>query len=261
MAGSTEPRRRRPRRRSAVGRRPVEPGHDLGVVGGRAGERRGRQPAAGGRRQPAALAQLGEHRLVVGRVDDDADVGVVLGRRPDHRRAADVDQVDARIAGERVEVDDDERDRRDVVVLEVTAVVGIVRVGEDPAVHLRVERHDAVAEDGGEPRDLGDVGHRDAGLGDGPRRAAAGQQRPAELVETTGEVGDAGLVVHGEQRGGHPRRVTNRDVVGRKSSRIGRSGVPCRRAGRASRAMRRGYGLEGEGDRCVEPTGSGSAIG
>jgi hypothetical protein len=40
-------------------------------------------------------AQLVEHRFVVGRVDDDADVGVVLGCGAHHGRTTDVDQLDA----------------------------------------------------------------------------------------------------------------------------------------------------------------------
>ena len=63
------------------------------------------QPPRRGRRQRAVGAQLGEDRVVVGRVDHDADVGVVLGRGAHHRRPADVDQLDARIGVERVEVD------------------------------------------------------------------------------------------------------------------------------------------------------------
>ena len=195
-----------------------------------------RSPAGGG--WPPTAGRPGAARRAPARsrrVDDDADVGVVLGRRPHHRRPADVDQVDARVAGERVEVDDDQRDRRDVVVLEVAAVVGVVRVGEDPAVHLRVQRHDAVAEDGRQPGDLGDVGHRDAGLGDHPRRTAAGQERPAELVEATGEVGDPGLVVHGEQRGGHPRRVRTSASSARSRHATPAREYVDRRAGRTSR--------------------------
>ena len=54
-------------------------------------------PGAGGWLRPtrAVGGDLGQHRAVVGRVDDDADVGVVLGRGADHGRAADVDEVDA----------------------------------------------------------------------------------------------------------------------------------------------------------------------
>ena len=120
------------------------------------------------RGQPTVGAQLVEHRLVVGRVDDDADVGVVLRRRPHHRRPADVDQLDAGIVGERVQVDDDEGDRLDAVLLEVAPVVGVVEVGEDAAVHLRVQGDDAVAEDRRQAGELGDVGDRQPGVGDRP---------------------------------------------------------------------------------------------
>ena len=59
------------------------------------GERLAGQPAPGARRTSAPSAsQLVEHRVrTVGGVDDDADVRVVLRRRPDHRRAADVDEL------------------------------------------------------------------------------------------------------------------------------------------------------------------------
>ena len=135
------------------------------------------------RRQAAAGAQLLDHRPVVGRIDDDPDVGVVLGRGPHHGRTADVDEIDARIAGERVQAGDDEGDRLDAVVLEVAAVIRVVGVGEDPAVDDRVKGHDPMAEDGREPGELGDVGDRHAGLPDGARRPATRQQPPAELVE------------------------------------------------------------------------------
>ena len=77
----------------------VEPGDDGGVVGGGVGERLA-GPGAGGSPSPSAPLgpQLGEHAPVVGGVDDDADVGVVLGRGPHHGRAADVDHLDARLA-------------------------------------------------------------------------------------------------------------------------------------------------------------------
>ena len=62
--------------------------------------RRERQP-------PVGLAQLGEHGVVVGRVDDHRGEGAVLGGRADHRRAADVDVLDrspARLASPRATV-------------------------------------------------------------------------------------------------------------------------------------------------------------
>ena len=104
-------------------------------------------------------------------------------------------------------------------------MLGIVGVGEQPAVHPRVQRHDTVAEDRREPRDVGDVGDRHAGLGDRPRRPAARQQRQPSSCEASGELDHAGLVVHGQQRGGHPRRVTNSDEWPKDDADGTRSGV------------------------------------
>ena len=163
----------------------------------------GRASAGSGRSTSPLGADLPEHGVVVGRVDDDGDAVVVLRRRPDHRRAADVDQVDAGIGGERVEVDDHEVDRFDPVLGEIGAMRRIRRVGEDAAVHLRVKGHDAVTEDCREPGELGDVGDRHSAGRDLPRRAAARQHPPAGGMESLGEFGDSRLVVHGQQRGGH----------------------------------------------------------
>ena len=51
---------------------------------------------------------------------------------------------DARSEG--VEIADDQIDRDDAVVLEVGSVTGVVPIGQDPPVHLRVERDHPVAE-------------------------------------------------------------------------------------------------------------------
>ena len=59
---------------------------------------------------------------------------------------------------------------------EVGQVLGVVAVGEDAAVHLRVQRHHAVAEDRREPGDLGGVGDGEARVAQRRRRAAARQQ-------------------------------------------------------------------------------------
>ena len=78
-------------------------------------------------RQPAlGLAQLGEHGVVALGADDRRREGVVLGRRADHRRAADVDVLDHLLVGdappcrralERVQVHAHEIDELDVVLL------------------------------------------------------------------------------------------------------------------------------------------------
>jgi hypothetical protein len=104
---------------------------DRGVVRGGRAESLRREPPPQVARQHAPRPQLGEHLVVVRRIDEDADVFPVLPRRAHHRRAADVDHLDdllerlRRIGGgarERVEVHDDEVDRRDVVRGEIAHV-------------------------------------------------------------------------------------------------------------------------------------------
>jgi hypothetical protein len=47
---------------------------------------------------PPIRVELGEQLGIIGRIGDDRDEGVVLGRRADHRRAADVDILDDLVA-------------------------------------------------------------------------------------------------------------------------------------------------------------------
>ena len=61
-------------------------------------ERRPGQATTGLRRQGSVRPQLGEDAVVLARIGDDADVGVVLGRRSDQRRTTDVDDVLGRAA-------------------------------------------------------------------------------------------------------------------------------------------------------------------
>ena len=79
--------------------------------------------------------QLVEHVEVLGRIGDDGDIVVVLGRRADQRRAADVDVLDdllVRAAGprhrglERIEVAHDQVDRPMPCSLTARLMLGIV---------------------------------------------------------------------------------------------------------------------------------------
>ena len=144
------------RGRQRVAGRLVEPADDGRVVGGGVGEGGAGELALRLVGQHAAVLQLVDHLLVLGRVGEDADVSEVLGGRPDHGGAADVDELlgpagavlEALEAGpERVEVGHHEVERLDAVLGHVLLVVGVAPVGEDPAVHLRVEGDHAVAED------------------------------------------------------------------------------------------------------------------
>ena len=101
-----------------------EPVGDRRVIGRGAGVGLLRHPAAEGEAGRAVVAvELLDQGGIVGDVDDDGDVVVVLGRAADHRRAADVDVLDPVLERraalqrrlERIEIDDEEVDRRDVV--------------------------------------------------------------------------------------------------------------------------------------------------
>ena len=87
------------------------------------------------------------------------------------------------VARERVEVHDDQIERLDAVLVEVGAVLGIVAVGQDAAVHLGMQRHDTVAEDRRVAGEVGDVGDGEARLAQRAGGAAARDEIPAQLVQ------------------------------------------------------------------------------
>ncbi len=129
-----------------------EPVGDRGIVGGGAGIGLGGEAAAQRPRGRATVGgELVEHALVVGGFDDDGDIVMVLRGGADHRRAADVDVLDAVVIGlaggdrrlERVEVDDEQVDRRDAMAEHRGLVLGMRADGEQAAMHLGMQRLDA----------------------------------------------------------------------------------------------------------------------
>ena len=184
----------------------AHPRRDGDVVGRRVPESRGRQLLPLGQRE-AALAHGGQHLVVAGRVDDDGDRRVVLRRGTDHRRAADVDLLDALVGagaggdglGERVEVHDDEVERRDPELLELRHVLGLAAVGEDAGVHRRVQRLHPAVQALREAGDLLDRCHGHPGVGDPPGGGARAHQLHAGGGQAAGQLLDAGLVVHTQQ--------------------------------------------------------------
>ncbi len=202
-----------------------EPGGDRRVVGGSAGVGlEGERPTR--LEGHAALVELGEHAVVVGGFDDDGDVGVVLGGGADHGGAADVDVldglVDVRPAGdgrfERVEVDDEDVDALDAVLGHGGGVMRLVTHGEQAAVDLRVQRLHPAVHDLGEAGDVGDLGHRHAGLRQHRLGAAGGQEFDAAVGQRPREVDQSGLVGYGEQRalGLNAVRVSGHDDLRRQ---------------------------------------------
>jgi hypothetical protein len=120
-----------------------------------------------------------------------ADVDVLDGLR--ERRAA----RDGLL--ERVERDDDQVDRRDPVRLERGHVLGDGPPGQDPPVHLGMERLDPAVQHLGKARELGHVADRHSGVPQQPRSAARRHDLDPEAVEPPGQVHRPGLVVHADQ--------------------------------------------------------------
>ena len=153
-------------------------------------------------------------------LDEDGHAGVVLGRGAHHRRAADVDVLDAHVErralgdgrGERVEVDDDEVDGLAAELAAELLAVGRRVAHQDAAVHARMQRLDAAVHHLGRLGVLGDIGARNAGVANGLCGAAGGEDGHARGVEALDEVGEARLVRHGDERakshlaGGGPGR-------------------------------------------------------
>ena len=124
---------------------------------------------------------------------------VVLCRTTNHRWSANVDQFNRRFRRERIEVGNDKVDCFDAVLLHIGAMFRIGWVGQDATVNLRMQRDDAMAKDGWESGEIGDIGDRNAGFSDDACRATAGNEIPTECIEFLGELNNAGLVVNGQK--------------------------------------------------------------
>ena len=188
---------------------------DVGVVGGSVRERLGGQLEAQ-RAVGAAGPRGGQHARVVGRVGHRTAVRVIFGGGAQHRRPPHVDLLDRflrrairprRDAGERIQVDHQQIDRRDAVF---GGGLGIRRAAaEQAAVHQRVQGLDAPAHDLREAGELAHLAHREPGRAQRGGGAAGGDQFRAGRGQAGGQFGEAGLVRDAEQRPAH------RDPVGR----------------------------------------------
>ena len=127
---------------------------------------------------------------------------MVLGRRADHRRAADIDILDDLVAagavgdglGERVEIDDDEVDRADAVFGHRGGVRRVVAHRQQATMDHRVQCLDPPVHHLGKAGEVGDVAHAVAHVAQRLGRAAGRNQFHAMRVERGGEWFEAALV-------------------------------------------------------------------
>jgi hypothetical protein len=140
---------------------------------------------------------------------------VILGRRANHRRAADIDILDRRgVIGalrhgllERIEIDHKKVDRRDSVRLHRRAVIRVVAQRQKPAMHHRVQRFHAPVHHLGKARHIGHVPHREAGLAQAARGAPGREQLDTPIRERPAQIDKPGLVGNGKKGAGHGREI------------------------------------------------------
>ena len=133
-------------------------------------------------------------------------MGVVLGRRANHGRTADIDILDtviiARARGDRgfegIEIDHDQVDRADLVFGHGGLIFGVIAAGEDAAVDRRVQGFDPTVHDLGEARMVGNFDHRDIGIGERAGGTAGGENLDIVAGKSLTEIGQSGFVGHGD---------------------------------------------------------------
>ena len=202
-------------RREPVGDRGViGRGAPIGLGGEAFPERQRRRAAMGGK-----FARDG--RIVLG-LDDDRDVGMVLGGGADHRRTADVDILDAVvIAGaarhrllERVEVDDKKIDCGDAVRGHCARVLIVGADRQQAAMDFRMQRLDAAVHHFGVSGEIGDVAHRKPGCGQRLGGAACRNELDAVSRKRAGEIDEPGLVRHREKGAAHVAQLIGHEFLG-----------------------------------------------
>jgi hypothetical protein len=195
-----------------------EPGGDGRVIGRGAGVGAGGEPPAQVQRRRAMRLQRRQHLGHVLRPGADRYIAMVLGRRADHRRPADVDVLDAgleaRATGhrrlERIEVHVQQVDRADAVLAHGRRVAGRVAHPQEAAVHHRVQGLHPAVHHLRKAGEVGDILHRQAGGGDGRAGAAGGDQFYAQFGQRLGGLDQAGLVGHGDQGAADGNQVRRR---------------------------------------------------
>ena len=168
------------------------------------------------------LIHIPQQTVVIFHIDNNADKRMVLGRRADHRRAADVDVLDDGFTGgtggpgllEGVEIDDEEVDLGNAMLLHRLPVRRIAANAEEAAMDAGMQRLHPPVHDLRKAGEVGNVTDREPGFRQGLRRPAGRDQLDAERRETRRKLHQPGLVGDGQQRAADPDAVGHRRDVG-----------------------------------------------
>jgi len=182
-----------------------QPLRNLAVVTAGVGVRLGGERAALCRFGAAGTQRSEQPRIVIG-IDHHAHPRMVLGRRAQHRRTADVDVFDRLVVTaigsrhgcrERIQVDHQQVDGSD-------SVLGHHRIvdtgtAQQPAVNRRVQGLDPAVHDLRKTRRRADIGDDDSRRTQRHRGAASGQQFNAQGDQRLRQLDQTGLVGNGKQ--------------------------------------------------------------
>ncbi len=153
------------------------------------------------------LFQIVDESGVLRRIGQYRDARVILCRRAQHRRAADIDVLDrlvermSRVGGhlfERIQIDHQQIDRRDFMLLHHGGVD--IRAAEQAAVDFRMQGLDPAVHDFRKAGDPADLGHVEAGIAQRPRGAAGGNQLGPARAQRPRQIDQPGFVGDAEQR-------------------------------------------------------------
>ena len=175
---------------------------DRRVVRGRVRERLGREDPSRLERHVAATLELVENGAVAVGPRDDNDVLIVLRRRPQQRRAADVDlllQLDAALARRcglrvRIQVHGDEVDRLDALACELGPMRLVVTPRKQRGMNTWMQRLHAPAEKDGRSRLFLDRFRVHAFGRERGARAVGRDQIPAKLAQAARERDKTGRI-------------------------------------------------------------------
>jgi hypothetical protein len=178
------------------------------IIGSGARKSGGGEAFARGQAEGAVVSpHFFEQGRVLIRTGDNGYVAVILGRRANHRRPADVDVLDNFLVCcpwtrygclEGIQITNDEIDRLNIVFLQRLDVFGIVADGEDAAVDAGMQRLDPAVEHLRKAGNFRNVAHGQSGVGQRLARAAGRNQLDLKRGQTMSQLDQSRLITDTE---------------------------------------------------------------
>ena len=123
-------------------------------------------------------------------------MGMILCGGTNERWPTNIDEINARVAAERIQVHYSEGQRLDAIFGEFGDMFGLIEVSQQTAVDHRMQRDHPVPQDGGISGEVGQVNHRQTGASYGFGGSAAADEAPTKVVQPLRKLDDSGLIEH-----------------------------------------------------------------